>query len=444
MSSNNKVIWSEGMFLRPQHFQQQDRFVERLVEARTGSLGRYHWGIQELAIDSEPLSLGKISIANIKAIFPDGTPLLAPESENLPDVLDVPENTRDEIIYLCIPLKRPGSQESVRDQEDFPQARYQTYNFDARNSASASGESARIQVGKLRACLKLGSEDLSGYATIGIARILERQPDKPVQLDTSYIAPVLHCEASSEIKAYIEEVKGLMQQRGEALSHRLSDSGRAGSAEIADYMLLQVINRVEPMIHHLANLSSVHPLTLYTELLQLSGELSTFTATNKRPPEIPPYLHENLQQTYAGLFNSLRQSLSMVLEQSATSLELVERKYGIHVAPITDPSLTKSASFVMAVKADIQGDLLRSRFPTQAKIAPVESIRDLISTQMPGLKMRALPVAPRQIPYHAGFTYFEIDRAGDLWSAMQRSGGFAVHLGAEFPGLTMELWAIRN
>ncbi len=444
MSANNKVIWSEGMFLRPQHFQQQDRYIERFVEGRTNAVGAYLWGFSEIAIDSEPLSLGKISVSHSKGVFPDGTPFLAPESEALPDVLDVPENTQDELVYLCIPLKRAGSQDSVRDQEDYPQARYQTYNFDARNSASQTSEPARIQIGKLRICLKLGSEDLSGYASIAITRIIERQPDKPVKLDRQFIPPVLNCATSNEIKAYFEEVKGLLQQRGEALSHRLTDSGRAGSAEIADYMLLQVINRVEPLINHLSQLSQVHPLTLYTELLQLAGELSTFTHSNKRPPEVPPYLHENLRQTFSGLFTSLRESLSMVLEQSAISLELVERKYGIHVAPISDHSLMSSATFVIATKADIQTELLRSRFPTQAKVAPVENIRELISTQLPGIKLRPLPVAPRQIPYHAGFTYFELEQTGDLWNAMKKSGGFAVHMGAEFPGLSMELWAIRN
>ena len=444
MSSKNKVIWSEGMFLRPQHFQQQDRFVERLIDARTGVIGQHYWGVQEITIDVEALALGKVSISSVQGVFPDGTPILAPESEELPNIIDIPENTRDEIVYLCVPMRRPGSQESVRDEEEFPQARYKTYNYDARNSASSSGESSRIQIGKLSTCFKLGSEDLGGYACIGIARIIERLPGSPVKLDKTFIPPVLQCTSSAEIKGYIEEVKGLLKQRGEALSHRLSDSGRSGSAEVADYLLLQVINRVEPLINPLSQLSNVHPLALYTELLQLAGELSTFTASNKRPPDIPAYNHEDLQQTYAGLFSALRQSLSMVLEQSAVSLNLVERKYGIHVAPITDPSLTKTAAFVIAVKADIPTELLRSRFPSQAKLAPVENIRELISTQLPGLRIRPLPVAPRQIPYHAGFTYFEIDASGALWTAMQQSGGFAVHLGAEFPGLIMELWAIRS
>ena len=34
MSWYNKVIWSEGMFLRPAHFQQHNRYVENLVEMR--------------------------------------------------------------------------------------------------------------------------------------------------------------------------------------------------------------------------------------------------------------------------------------------------------------------------------------------------------------------------------------------------------------------------
>ncbi len=36
--SFNKVVWSEGLFLRPQHFQQQDRYFERYVETRCQAL----------------------------------------------------------------------------------------------------------------------------------------------------------------------------------------------------------------------------------------------------------------------------------------------------------------------------------------------------------------------------------------------------------------------
>lgn len=444
MSAMNKVIWSEGMFLRPQHFQQQDRYWERYIDGKLSANTTYNWGVDTLTIDSEPLSMGKISITQVKAIFPDGTPYFAPDIELTPDVIEIPENTQDQIIYLCVPLKRPGSQDSIRSEEDLPQARYQTFNFDVRNSTAQSSEPARIQIGKLRVCLKLGSDDLSGYASIGIARVIERLPDSPIKLDREFIPPALRCSVSTNLNAYLEEVKSLIKQRGDALGHRLADSGRAGSAEIADYLLLQVLNRVEPTLNQLSKQEQTHPYAVYMELIQLAGELATFTAPNKRAPAFPPYQHSNLQLTFADLFRALRQSLSTVLEQTAVPLSLVERKYGIHVAPINDHSMIDSCSFVLAVKADIQTELLRSRFPTQAKIAPVESIRELITAQLPGTVIRALPVAPRQIPYHSGFIYFELEKSGEIWATFKRSGGFAVHLGANFPGLSMELWAIRN
>ncbi|GLS26051.1 type VI secretion system baseplate subunit TssK [Marinibactrum halimedae] len=444
MSVNNKIIWSEGMFLRPQHFQQQDRYIENYIEGRTGLLSAYNWGFSDIQIDGEALSQGKVSIASMRGVLPDGTPFNAPDMDPLPDIIDIPENTSNELVYLCLPLKRPGTQESIREDEESSRARFLAYNFDIHNNTTESGETSRIQVGRLKTCLKLGSQDLSGYSTLAITRVIEAPAEKPLKIDRQFIPAMTNCLASSVFVAFFEELKGLLKQRGEALGHRLADSGRSGSAEIADYMLLQLINRVEPLIQHLSTLNVLHPVHFYNELVQIAGELSTFTQSSKRPPALPMYSHKDLQHTFGGIYTVLRQALSMVLEQSAISLQLVERKFGIHVAPITDRSLMTSGVFVMAVKADMPTEVLRTRFPTQAKIAPVETIRELISTQLPGLALRPLPVAPRQIPYHAGYTYFEIQQGTELWGAMTRSGGFAVHLGAEFPGLSMELWAIRS
>ena len=48
MSWYSKVIWSEGMFLRPQHFQQQDRHIETLVRQSCAPLRPYGWGVAHL------------------------------------------------------------------------------------------------------------------------------------------------------------------------------------------------------------------------------------------------------------------------------------------------------------------------------------------------------------------------------------------------------------
>ena len=57
---------------------------------------------------------------------------------------------------------------------------------------------------------------------------------------------------------------------------------------------------------------------------------------------------------------------------------------------------------------------------------------------------RALPVAPRQLPYQAGCVYFELDRTSEYFARLDASGGFALHLSGDFPGIRIELWAIRG
>jgi predicted component of type VI protein secretion system len=39
---------------------------------------------------------------------------------------------------------------------------------------------------------------------------------------------------------------------------------------------------------------------------------------------------------------------------------------------------------------------------------------------------------------------FTLVRSSEHWQHLLRSGGFAMHVGGEFPGLQMEFWAIRE
>ena len=62
MSFDDKVIWSEGMFIRAQHFQQEARHVERQLRARTRALVPYGWGLTELRLNRELLSIGQFAV----------------------------------------------------------------------------------------------------------------------------------------------------------------------------------------------------------------------------------------------------------------------------------------------------------------------------------------------------------------------------------------------
>ena len=82
--------------------------------------------------------------------------------------------------------------------------------------------------------------------------------------------------------------------------------------------------------------------------------------------------------------------------------------------------------------------------PVFVELSPLRMrlARDVL--QLPGVTVRTLPVAPRQIPYNAGHVYFELDKSGDFWKQLERTGAMAMHLAGEFPGLSMEFWALRD
>ena len=184
--------------------------------------------------------------------------------------------------------------------------------------------------------------------------------------------------------------------------------------------------------------------SLYRITLSLAGELATFTESRKRPPVFPPYRHDDLSATFRPVIAFLRQALSAVLEQNAIPIPLQERRHGIRVGPITDRSLVTDATWVLVVKAQLPPETLRRGFPNQVKIGPVEQIVDLINVALPGIAVSALPVVPRQLPYYAGRSYFELDRSGPYWAALAKSGGIAIHVTGDIPGLEIECWAIRG
>ena len=71
MSLTSRPLWMEGMFIRPQHLQQQQRYTEDLVERRIAWVQGSGWGLSEVALDRDLLRLGKLGVTSCRAIMPD-------------------------------------------------------------------------------------------------------------------------------------------------------------------------------------------------------------------------------------------------------------------------------------------------------------------------------------------------------------------------------------
>lgn len=444
MSWNNRVVWSEGMFIGTQHFQQHDRYLENLIDARSRPLSAGAWGFSELLIDQGLLAQGKLAIISARGLLPDGTPFNIPQDDLAPSPLSIDDNLRDGLIYLALPLRRAGARDTVDEGEEPGAARYISQVREVRDDNAPFENRAPVAIGSRALRLLTAQDGLGDYAAIGMVRIKEKRADRALVLDDTYIPPVLDIAASALLSAFRSELLGLLHQRGEALAGRVVASGAGGASEIADFMLLQLVNRAQPLIQHLAHLSPLHPERLFSELVSLAGEFATFSVAERRPAEYPPYQHDNLALSFTPVMHALREALSMLIDSKATPIPIVEKAYGIHVAMLADRSLIESASFILVVRADVPGETLRGRFAQQSKVGSVEHIRDLVNLQLPGIGLLPLPVAPRQIPYHAGSTYYELDRGSEHWKQLMQSGGFAFHVAGDFPGLNLAFWAIRG
>ena len=441
-SISSRVVWKEGTFLRPHHFQQQDRFFETLIEARSQPLRPYPWGLTEIRYDRDFLLQGKLRLTHCRGVFPDGTPFSVPSEDEEPQIIDIPGEAKSALVYLTLPARRAGGEVfTTSDDPELP-VRYLTQEAEVADNNAGSHSIARVLTGRRRLHLRLEGSDLGAFAVLPLLRIGDVGANKNVKIDETFIPPCLDCRAIPRLDGFIKEIQGLLQHRAEALSGRLVGGG--GTAEIADLLLLQAVNQSEPLFTHLAAIDGLHPETFFRAALQCAGSLATFSTKVRRPTRIPPYRHHDLQSCFDPLMASLRDYLSMVIERNVVQIPLKDAGHGVRVGIPPDRSLIDKAVFILAAKAKMNSDTLRQSFPANVKIGPVERIAQLVNLQLRGVPIRPLAVAPRQLPFHQGFAYFELDKNNEIWGTLKKSGGIGIFAGSAYPGLELELWAIKS
>ncbi|WP_234055353.1 MULTISPECIES: type VI secretion system baseplate subunit TssK [unclassified Xanthobacter] len=442
MSVTSKPLWTEGMFVKPQHFQQHDRWLEHFVEARVGGLSPYGWGLRAVAFDEQLLKLGQFALTRCQAVLPDGSVIDIPGQMPPPVPRRVPQDLAQTRIFLALPARagdapaivEPGA--AIRRFRDLHQA--------LRDTSAPDREPAEIRLGQLNVGLLFEGEPADGLILLPLARISEVTAAGEVKLSPTYIPPCLDYEAAARLIEVLGEVRGLVHARAEALAERTDPSRMAAdSAGLLDLLLLRVMNSAEAVLQHFARLPGTHPEVLFREFVRLTGDLATFDSQHRRTPPLPAYVHDDLEASLEPVLRVLRQALNLVIERNVVPLPLQDRGYGISTATISDRTLFAGGRFVLVASAGIPHEVLRTQFPATTKVGSVEQIRDLVNLQLPGIPLRSLPVAPRELPYLQGAVYFELDQSHELWRTLTRSAAFAFHVSGGYPDLHLEFWAIR-
>ena len=444
MSSRNPVLWPEGLFVKPQHFQQAARASEAAMHQRLGSLNAALYGFSELQLNDEYLTLGKIAITRARGVMPDGTVFDIPADLPPPPPLEIEDDaSKHSEVYLCLPLRTDGGRE-VSWPDNAADFRYIAQAQEIKDTHSADGDLVQVDLAVPNLQLKRKAEDSSAHTRLALARILERRPDGSLQLDEAFYPTCVTVRAIPALQRFLEEITNTMRERGRNLAARIGGAGQSGIADIRDFNLLQAMNRWWPCFQHLARQAQTHPEQLYLSMSQACGEFVTFTDENRLPQEYPAYHHTALHTSFKPLEDTLRRALGTVLQPRAVSLPLQTLDYGVMTTTLEDRRLIDEADFILAVRAHLPPQVLRQIFVQKVKVTSLESLNELVPLQLPGIPLTPLPVAPRDLPFHAGFNYFELDRRDPAWARMKTASGFGIHIAGDFPGLELQLWAIRS
>ncbi|WP_233235292.1 type VI secretion system baseplate subunit TssK [Bordetella sp. LUAb4] len=447
MSWYAKVAWQEGLFFRPQLFQQQERYFEKYAHMRATPLSPFFAGFTDFELDTEALALGKVIVKSIAGVFTDGTPFDAPGNTPLPPPLTIRPENIGQTIYLCIPVRLPNCEETTFENAPDSLARYLVFDTELRDTNSMGLAPEAVQLASLR--VRLLPENELGDAWIGLAltRVKTMHVDGSIELDNTLVPPVSKYGASDLLGSWVMKIHDLTRMRANALAHRLAgdDGTTASAATVTDYLLLQILNRYEPLLSHLLHVPATSPVEVYTLLIGMAGELSTHLRTNTRRPlgNLPAYQHMAPHTCLKPIVDDLHRLLNAVLVRSAQNIALDDRGHGMRNAVMDPVDMRAFTSLVLAVHAAMPPDVLQQQFLAQTKAGPSEKLPTLVRSHLPGISLQALPVPPRQIPFNAGYIYYEFAQGGPLWDEVVRHGGLALHVAGDFPSLKLELWGVR-
>jgi type VI secretion system protein ImpJ len=441
MSWHSKVVWREGLFLRAVHFQQSDRYHERLVECRTRHISPYPWGFAELEIDLDKANQRKFALRRAVGIMPDGTPFDIPGDNPPPPMLDVPKNAANQVVWLSIPAAAPNIVE-VDGRMNESASRFVERMETFIDSTSPIDTRHEIDVANARLAYDLRLKPKDGYHALGVARIVAVEDNKPLVFDQNFVPPLLICRAHDVVTGWIDRVLGWVESKLEELSRYAADPTSGGGLQSVDYFVLQLLNRTAPTLRHLRNSVYVHPERLFVVLTALAGELATFTTEKRLARVYPVYDHDNLAATFEPVLRDLQDFLSARLGRRAIRLELIERAPNAFVSPVRDRSLFKTASFVLEVAARRPLTEIQIQFPNLFKVGPNTKMNEIVLAHLPGVPLVHLPTPPPQIRALTDHVYFLLDQKSPLWSEFSTAAAIAMHFSGDWPGLELVFWAI--
>jgi type VI secretion system protein ImpJ len=441
------VHWSEGLFLKPHHFQATDRAWSELLQTSEQWDHQYNYGIRRIAISHEAIGNFQFQVNTCHARMKDGTIVALDPGQEL-DRVDLKEAFAKEStvrVYLALPKLKIGSVnvDANAGKQRFVEA------IQSVQDESLGGNDQELPFRRLNVRLLLSTQDSAGYEVLPIAQ-LQRSGDHEAtpQLDDTYFPPMLAVDAwaplGREIVLAIHDVIGkAIEVLSEQVASRRLSFASTEPGDLDRVLMLSLLNACYCTLGVLAFASGVHPLTAYTELCRIVGQLSIFSP-QRRPPEIPRYDHDDL----ARIFRYIRDQILLLL--NALPKPQYERRFfvgegkGMRVSLESTWLGSEWQWFVGMLRGNLpERDCMAILAPggLDWKLGSSRQVDGMFERGQESLQLTPLRQAPSALPPAKDWLYFEVLRNNAAWRDVLETQTLAMRLRdtaivnrAELPG----------
>jgi type VI secretion system protein ImpJ len=449
MIPSAKILWGEGLFLRPQHFQRQDAYHEGRQAAYAQALHPYSWGLRQLKLDTDALTTGVLRITALQAIFPDGELYSAPQDDELPPPLSLaglPPGVSDAVLHLALAPMRGDNGNFTRDgQGAHGAARYVQHEELAADWFTEAVE-APLATLRRQARVLMDGEPRHYLASLPLLK-LRRQGTGGFELDERFVPPCLSMAAAPALPDMLKRLLEVLQAKVEALYGMHREPSRHviefRSGDIASFWLLHTCSAAFAALSHLHHHPRLHPERLFERLLELAGALMTFSRT-RRLGELPSYRHEAPQEGFAKLDAIVSELLETVISTRCFAIALQELRTSYYQAQLESQKIEASTRLFLGVRAAMPATELVQVVPQRLKLGAADDVEKLVLSATQGVRLLHAPQVPPAIPVRPGALYFALEPRGPLYERMLQSRALLLYAPAGLPELQLELFALND
>jgi type VI secretion system protein ImpJ len=431
----SRVVWSEGMYLSPHHFQTQSRYFEDSMAFLATSLWREPWGLLHAEIDPKAMRNGTAALLHASGVFPDGLPFEIPNSDPSPplrNLLEVFPSTDAELrLYLTVPSRRDNGFDC--DLGASPNgSRFSPMQRLLRDETNGIDE-REIDLGQKNIRLMTEAELTPHLLSIPIALVL-RDGRGHLVCDEEFVPPCLTLSASEPLMLLLRRLLDAVAEKSSTVARGARRHGRfeagTGALDVANYWFLHALHSSIPPLQHLITTRHAHPEAVFVELSRLAGALCTF-AVDSDPRQLPVYDHRNPGPAFRALDAHIRRHLEIVVPSNTITLNFTPAEPYIYAAPVQDERCLRRARWILGMRSALgESELLRLT-PQLVKVCSAKFIPELVKRALPGMKLTHLPVPPTAIRAEADMQYFSLEISGPCWEHILQTRSVGVYIPGE-------------